>query len=336
MGLTATRIIGRPRTDITDELVCDYDVMKAKLSAMSDENKRKLGLSLVRPKSEIQLKALELINVKLMVDQFYINFRKPKEVPVKLILTDPPGDWGRIRRRIAARIGKILFHGLHAALQIGSTLVDWGSQSLTYPRDVSSSAAIIAIEIGVLRVDDAETCCHKLCTLMAKWNVWETYNLKTRNCQHFVDEALLNLNLPLPTNGVIAQVLRRIRQGKCDKEVPDLASIDPSYASETPFESHVQLDSYVLKLLERLYPDTNSNLDHAMALFKREHQDLHDLLKGFDRAFRLIGDPCLCSAHDQSVELCPFPYTERLVVHPLPPPPIRQSKASDSEERLNV
>eukprot|EP01102_Stenamoeba_stenopodia_P016623 TRINITY_DN582_c0_g1_i2.p1 TRINITY_DN582_c0_g1~~TRINITY_DN582_c0_g1_i2.p1 ORF type:complete len:313 (+),score=33.08 TRINITY_DN582_c0_g1_i2:185-1123(+) len=203
MGLTATRIIGRPRTDITDELVCDYDVMKAKLSAMSDENKRKLGLSLVRPKSEIQLKALELINVKLMVDQFYINFRKPKEVPVKLILTDPPGDWGRIRRRIAARIGKILFHGLHAALQIGSTLVDWGSQSLTYPRDVSSSAAIIAIEIGVLRVDDAETCCHKLCTLMAKWNVWETYNLKTRNCQHFVDEALLNLNLPLPTNGVI-------------------------------------------------------------------------------------------------------------------------------------
>jgi len=99
--------------------------------------------------------------------------------------------------------------------------------------------------------------------------------------------------------------LNKVRKGNFNKNVPDLQSIDPNAPSQ--FQTHEELDIYVRSLARKLYP--SREVEKAVFRFKTcdKTREYADLLKGFDRAFRLNGDPGL---RDGDLDQCPFPYSE--------------------------
>eukprot|EP01102_Stenamoeba_stenopodia_P013808 TRINITY_DN4526_c0_g1_i2.p1 TRINITY_DN4526_c0_g1~~TRINITY_DN4526_c0_g1_i2.p1 ORF type:complete len:315 (+),score=77.17 TRINITY_DN4526_c0_g1_i2:218-1162(+) len=199
------------------------------------------------------------------------------DVPIKIVIIGEPNFF----MRVAAQLQGYEYNAMHVALQIGEKLVDWCDHSLAYPRPLKATTAFAVIELGVLNQYDDKAKFDRLCEMIEYWNVNEKYDQKTKNCQHFVDEALRILELQLPKTGPIVEFLNAIRKGKLDKAIPSLSTFDPS-APKT-FKTHLEVDQYFIKLLQQRYP--NTGLNEASIQFKAEHPDVYNLLKGFDRAF---------------------------------------------------
>eukprot|EP01102_Stenamoeba_stenopodia_P001792 TRINITY_DN11630_c0_g1_i1.p1 TRINITY_DN11630_c0_g1~~TRINITY_DN11630_c0_g1_i1.p1 ORF type:complete len:377 (-),score=68.82 TRINITY_DN11630_c0_g1_i1:88-1218(-) len=234
-------------------------------------------------------------------------------VPIKIVLVGQPG----IFMRAGARAKGYKFNAMHAALQFANTLVDWCNQSLVYPRGIQSNNAFIAIDIGTLQMPRDRPLVEEVFNMMARWNITETYDQKTKNCQHWVDDAvkILKFKLPKPDEGQIGQLLDWVRKGHLDKSVPSLTQIDPS--APMGFKNHEQLDKYVIQLMEKMYGKEKPTQD-ALKEFEQhpEFRDVYKILKGFDRAFRMLQvcEPDSPVGKCYSVdgrESCPFPFNER-------------------------
>jgi len=104
-----------------------------------------------------------------------------------------------------------------------------------------------------------------------------------------------------------------------DKSVPSLKKIDPDAPLE--FNTHVELDRYVIQLMEKIY-GKDTPCDVAIREFEKhpDFKDIYKILKGFDRAFRMLydreTDPDSLlkgrSLRDSNgKDCCPFPLNEK-------------------------
>ena len=158
--------------------------------------------------------------------------------------------------RAGARILKLWYGPLHSALLInGKVLVEWNTSSLVIPEDYLAGDMRHPLVTSVLhqsnRVDEPEDVrgeeidlifkaaaqkhevLANLVRTIVKYNSKYTYSVTTKNCQHFVIDALKEMgceNVP-KFEGAMAEYYRRLES--------DLERIDFD-------DSHANLDQYVI------------------------------------------------------------------------------------------
>jgi hypothetical protein len=193
---------------------------------------------------------------------------------VKLILTTIKGDWlsSHVGNAMTGVNGPFRYGLLHAALQVGPVVLEWGVDSLCDPQPVSdfmAKYALIMLDVNpVPERDDSqfvtEEQIENLCRVIAKWNVYKSYGRVVDNCQMFTDECLAALETPFMTEpgSELQKFMNRLNTGPVG-ELVDFTHGD------TKFKSHTHLDQYV----ER-HQDTLSHSDRV-------------LLKAYDRAYWL-------------------------------------------------
>eukprot|EP00761_Pharyngomonas_kirbyi_P006787 gb/GECH01006795.1/.p1 GENE.gb/GECH01006795.1/~~gb/GECH01006795.1/.p1 ORF type:complete len:424 (+),score=111.40 gb/GECH01006795.1/:1-1272(+) len=175
------------------------------------------------------------------------------------------------------------FGMFHSAVVIGPWYIEWNNSSLCIPRKCYSSAAIIAADMimpGKQNTVNLNDAIETLSEVITKWNVHYTYDQSKNNCQTFVDEIASALGFDLSQfQGPLATFLTNLREkGQCDIQFPVNPEMREYFGikeSAVKFDSHKELDEFVLKLMEKEKMLETKYPDHWM------------LLKSFDRAFWL-------------------------------------------------
>ena len=102
----------------------------------------------------------------------------------------------------------------HSALSIGPWYLEWTNRELCIPKKCYSQAAIIALDLDTgLELADGDVVIEKISEVIARWNVMHKYDKNNNNCQAFVDEILLSLDIDphLKFKGQLGLYLKRLR-----------------------------------------------------------------------------------------------------------------------------
>jgi serine/threonine protein kinase len=213
---------------------------------------------------------------------------------VKVILTT-------MQFNTAARVaGRAIFwnfdYGMvHAAIQVGPVILEWGPSSVVIPElidDFKADHVVLALDVGNLdgsmgfverqRISN-------LCKCVVAWNCGKSYDVTRHNCQDFVNACLRSLDIKTNLTGEISSFLRSLTgQNKEGTRFKFKGKV---------FKSHRDLDHYL-----------DAHWDELQA---EDRADDLALLKAFDRAF-WIRHRTLQDNLDESPEI----RAERLAVQP--------------------
>eukprot|EP01087_Luapelamoeba_hula_P010246 TRINITY_DN2708_c0_g2_i2.p1 TRINITY_DN2708_c0_g2~~TRINITY_DN2708_c0_g2_i2.p1 ORF type:complete len:1317 (-),score=352.17 TRINITY_DN2708_c0_g2_i2:14-3913(-) len=174
---------------------------------------------------------------------------------------------------------------LHAAVQVGPYIIEWNMDSLVVPRSIANHAApLLLADIPNGRLyagtdfGPVREIYRKISECIVSWNTTKSYasvglgSKKKRHCQHFTKDLLKVLGLSTSSfEQPLRSFIKRLKkEGEGKMEIEDV--LQPG--TVIGFDTHQQLDTYVLKL-QRSY---SKDLEHT-------HPGLWRLLKAFDRAF---------------------------------------------------
>ncbi|KAL9642931.1 hypothetical protein ABK040_010624 [Willaertia magna] len=230
-------------------------------------------------------------------DQFFkLNNNNQKEncnVTIKFVLTELHDNQAmKFIRQLGHKIlnstitSKESPFGLfHTSLIIGDRLLEWNDSSIVTVRRVSSSKAIFALDLCVLKeVKDIHICLDKISKVCCKWNSGVIYDNLKANCQHFTTELLLELGINVFDKLSVGSKLyieRLQKYGVCDMTIglsPTLQEIlKIKDTTSLTFHSHEELD-YIVRMILQVKKEY---------FLTQEGKDLEMLLKSFDRAFWL-------------------------------------------------
>lgn len=170
----------------------------------------------------------------------------------------------------------------HSALSIGPWILEWTNKSVCIPKRCYSNAAIIAVDVETtLETVDYEVIIDRLCEVICRWNTLYEYDKYTKNCQHFVDDLLANLDISpnLKFKSQMGDFLKQLRNEGSYETVlhlsPTLRDHIKVKEEKILFKSHKQLDQFIIDA-ELAYPK-----------FSVDYKEELMLLKSYDRAFWL-------------------------------------------------
>ena len=103
-----------------------------------------------------------------------------------------------------------------------------------------------------------------MCNKVVEWNAKEYDKIKA-NCQHFLDEVLGVMGIPIPTEGALGEALAKLKTDGIMQ-----MSYKPPYVFGLPertFRNHKQLDNFFDELLAAC-PNFRTAYPHDCALLK--------------------------------------------------------------------
>lgn len=226
----------------------------------------------------------EIQNIEEMSKYFKTN----KKVKIKLIIAEqtksiPEKNFKKLLSPFASTFNLSPQFGIfHTAVSIGPWLLEWTNKSLCVPKACYSNAAFIALDVETtLEIVDYELIIDRLCEVITRWNTLYEYDQYKRNCQHFVDDLLANLDISqsLQFKSQIGDFIKNLRNQGCYETSLHLSQNlreDIQVKKEKIlFKSHKQIDEFVINATT-IYP--RFSIDYKEELM---------LLKSFDRAFWL-------------------------------------------------
>ena len=247
--------------------------------------------------------------------------------PLKLIFT--PLKQGRRIANTFASILEMQFGPLHAALQVGSVILEWDDSSLVTPYLCSYEDQVMQvdmqpysewakytgkhhtnikkalegldygqqIELIYMVSSEKKRLIDALIDVIVHYNKFYYYNLFDRNCQHFVCDALEALEMELPREfmGGLGDYYKALIKGKT-----------PSVPSQ--FKTHSDLDLYVMQKKEDGFFSgmPQHDLEYLLALYFRFHLESKTKLKGDQKAldeWRCTEELCQAKVVEGRIEL---------------------------------
>ena len=247
--------------------------------------------------------------------------------PLKLIFT--PLKQGRRIANTFASILEMQFGPLHAALQVGSVILEWDDSSIVTPYQCDYEDQVLQVDVQAYSEWTKYTSRHHtkikkaleglnygqqieliytvssekkrlidaLIAVIVKYNKFYYYNLFDRNCQHFVCDALTALEVKLPREfmGGLGDYYKALIKGKT-----------PFVPSE--FDTHSDLDLYVMQKKEGgiLTSMPQHDLEYLLALYFRFHLESKTKLKGNQKAldeWRCTEELCQAKVVEGHIEL---------------------------------
>jgi hypothetical protein len=184
---------------------------------------------------------------------------------------------------------------VHTALIIGDTILEWNQSNLCIPKSCVGSGILMVFDVGTLPTSGAPISrLNQLCATIVEYNVNQAYSKKHQNSQHFVDACLkdleINNTLPYIVQGHITQVLMNgtierqelLPDTERENFVEEFVSAAEAGQGILRFASHKELVHLCLHFMSKTRADffTESQT-------QEEFRDLREILKGFDRAFRM-------------------------------------------------
>eukprot|EP01080_Neovahlkampfia_damariscottae_P004965 gene4965-8559_t len=218
------------------------------------------------------------------------KFHFEKDIKIKIVFVDQLPENGKkqlikLITPIATEYGFTNVGFFHTALIIGPWYIEWTSDSLCIPRKCFSKSAFLTVDVGVIAtVENLEIVRDKIANVIVDWNSNVTYakigNGKNHgNCQNFIDSVLEKLEIESSFSGYVADFINDIKRNGSSKLK---FKMNPEFRSKFTikedfiiFESHVELDKFVMDLLK---------IDSS---FHINFPNESSLLKSFDRAFWL-------------------------------------------------
>eukprot|EP01080_Neovahlkampfia_damariscottae_P001184 gene1184-10698_t len=171
----------------------------------------------------------------------------------------------------------------HSALSIGPWYLEWTNRALCVPKKIYSQAALICVDIdNDLEVVDVDFVIEKITEVIARWNVLHPYDKKENNCQAFVDDILLSLDIDphLKFKGQLGSYVKKLRtKGECkiEYDIPSVIREKCGFKHKTiSFQNHKELDEFLKEVIDK-FPKFLEDYRKTDAA----------LLKSFDRAFWL-------------------------------------------------
>lgn len=225
--------------------------------------------------------------------------------PLKLIFT--PLKRGRRMANTFASLLEMQFGPLHAALQVGSVILEWNDSSLVAPylcdyedeimrldmqphsewvkytgkHHTKIKTAIDGLDYGqqielIYKIaSEKKRLIDALIGVIIRYNKYYYYNLFDRNCQHFVADALkaLEVELPKEFKGGLGGYYKALIKGRT-----------PSVPAQ--FKKHSDLDLYVMQKRQEglLVKMPQHDLEYILALYFRFHLEEKTKLKGDQKA----------------------------------------------------
>jgi hypothetical protein len=108
----------------------------------------------------------------------------------------------------------------HSALSVGPWYLEWTNRALCIPKKCYSQAALVALDVDShLELVDADIVIEKISEVIARWNVLHPYDKKENNCQVFVDDLLLALDIDpnQKFKGQLGEYVKKLRtKGECE------------------------------------------------------------------------------------------------------------------------
>eukprot|EP01080_Neovahlkampfia_damariscottae_P009448 gene9448-1654_t len=226
-------------------------------------------------------------------ETFTGTHRFTKELKIKLLFVDHIKDdklQNNLRKLFSPLISEIgdytKFGMFHTALLIGPWLLEWNDSALCIPRKCVSKSAFLTADIGEITTKETlESVREKIAKVITNWNVNYSYSMilktnnHTGNCQTFVDEMLKELGIELKFDGAMAKFINTLKKNGSSKLIyhlsDDIKYLIESSKSEIEFQTHQELDNFIVKLLE------------IEPTFAKEYKHDFNLLKSFDRALWL-------------------------------------------------
>jgi hypothetical protein len=171
----------------------------------------------------------------------------------------------------------------HSALSVGPWYLEWTNRALCIPKKCYSQAALIVIDIdNNLEVVDVDFVIEKITEVIARWNVLHPYDKRENNCQEFVDDLLiaLDINPHLHFKGQLGEYLKKLRnkgEANIEYDIPkDIRDKCQIKEKTVKFSNHLELDQFLKKITD------------AYPMFLEDYKSSDAaLLKSFDRAFWL-------------------------------------------------
>ena len=242
---------------------------------------------------ELQSQLVHSIEVRHAVKRGEHRFAEVLDFPLKLMLT--PLKRGRKAANMFASMLEMQFGPLHAALQVGSIVLEWNDNSLVTPYLCAYEDEVMLkidmqphsewvrytekhhsamresaeqlnypeqIEFVYAVTAEKKKLIDALVSVVIEYNKRHYYNLFSRNCQHFVRDALdaLQVEIPRELQGDLGNYYKALVDGKT-----------PSVPAK--FQTHSDLDLYVMgKQKDKLLADMpQHDLEYLLALYFRLH-----------------------------------------------------------------
>ncbi len=241
---------------------------------------------------EVQAQLEHSLEVRQAVRRGEHRFAEVLDFPLKLIFT--PLKHGRRAANAFASMLEMQFGPLHAALQVGKIMLEWDDSSLVTPYLCAFEDQVMEMDMQphsrwVKYTEQHHSAMRKsaeqlnypdqiefiyavtnekmklidaLIQVVIKYNKHYYYNLFSRNCQHFVCDALeaLQVEIPKEIPGGLGQYYKDLVEGRT-----------PSVPAK--FKSHSDLDKYVASKLRDgvLASMPQHDLEYLLTLYFRFH-----------------------------------------------------------------
>jgi hypothetical protein len=177
----------------------------------------------------------------------------------------------------------------HTALAIGSKVLQWNDSSLCQIDTKPHQKALLAVDIAFVQIKDISIALEKLVTIIAAWNGFKDYSVGETNCQHFVDDCLLALNITPKYQPMMDAYVHYMREnGFAMYEIPLLDFIKDAMGASLSqfsthnqvleFESHDQLETFACALMDGFQEDF-SEINNIPP----QHREIAAFLKAYDR-----------------------------------------------------
>jgi len=174
----------------------------------------------------------------------------------KLIITELPRNPAKDIVKYFAR--KQRYGMTHAAVQLGSTLLDWNTSGLCKPRKLKAKSINAAIDLslsnpGLMKKKESQMDDFfvAVAAVIVNWNRNKVYGKFNANCQHFIDDILeMGMESKPFWSDPIAAYLDGLRK--------DADNGRPHYIENGKrvfFASHAELDQYVKNNRGNLSPE---------------------------------------------------------------------------------
>jgi hypothetical protein len=182
---------------------------------------------------------------------------KEAEVDIKFAISEVPSDttksvFGELR------LGDEYRGQLYTVIVIGPYRIEWDETGIIIPKK-SMISSPTAIKIETIRGE--ETIKHRveeLATEIARYNVLYSYNQTSRNCQHFIDDVCLRLQLSLNVVGQLKTFVNTVREhgsAPCRYTIPErLATLMQEKDIKEEITSQEQLD-HILQAIHTVDSD---------------------------------------------------------------------------------
>jgi hypothetical protein len=234
------------------------------------------------------------------------------------------------------------FGKIHTALAVGNKIVEWNDSSICYPRECTSSKAILAVDLATLQGEKVDSGIKALADVIVKWNTTKEYSMMNANCQNFVDECLTALGIEPTFKGLFGDYVANVRKtGSCTIQLRLSEELQEEFGEEfmkelgfenncISFERHDELDRFTWKILDRFNETFGEDgIKIGPERIEPHHKELYAMLKAFDRGFWLRmrkGDPNQCPHNHGTMELRKCPWRDPIDTHTNWTPSSRQPK----------